>query len=29
MMAEDDVFLAPPDGFAFEPAHPGEVLQEE
>ncbi len=23
-----DVFLAPPDGFAFEPAHPGKVLQE-
>lgn len=29
MTTEDDVFLAPPDGFAFEPAHPGAVLQEE
>ena len=29
MTTEDDVFLAPPDGFAFEPVHPGEVLQEE
>ena len=26
---EDEIFLAPPDGFAFEPVHPGEVLQEE
>ena len=29
MTTEDDVFLSPPDGFAFEPAHPGEVLQED
>ena len=29
MTTEDDVFPAPPDGFAFEPVHPGEVLQEE
>ncbi len=29
MTTEDDVFLAPPDGFAFEPAHPGAVLMEE
>jgi hypothetical protein len=28
MTTEDDVFLAP-DGFGFEPAHPGEALQEE
>ncbi len=28
-MTENDVFLAPPDGFALEPVHPGEVLQEE
>jgi antitoxin HigA-1 len=29
MTTEDDVFLAPPDGFVFEPVHPGELLQEE
>ena len=29
MVTEDDVFPAPPDGFAFDPVHPGEVLQEE
>src|SRR5260370_36643128 len=29
MTTEDEVFLAPPDGFAFEPVHPGEVLQDE
>ena len=29
MTIEDEVFAAPPDGFAFEPVHPGEVLQEE
>ena len=29
MTTDDDVFLAPPDGFALEPVHPGEVLQEE
>jgi addiction module HigA family antidote len=29
MTTEDDVFLAPPDGFNLEPIHPGEVLQEE
>jgi addiction module HigA family antidote len=29
MTTEHDVFLAPPDGFAFEPVHPGEVLQDE
>jgi addiction module HigA family antidote len=28
-MTEDDVFPAPPDGFALEPVHPGEVLDEE
>jgi antitoxin HigA-1 len=28
-MPEDDVFFAPADGFALDPAHPGEVLQEE
>ncbi len=28
-MTENDVFLAPPDGFALEPVHPGEVLQQE
>jgi addiction module HigA family antidote len=28
-MTESDVFQAPPDGFALEPVHPGEVLQEE
>ena len=28
-MTEGKVFLAPPDGFALEPVHPGEVLQEE
>ena len=28
-MTEDDVFLAPPDGFALKPVHPGEILQEE
>ena len=29
MTTDDGVFLAPPDGFALEPVHPGEVLQEE
>jgi antitoxin HigA-1 len=29
MTTDDDVFLVPPEGFAFEPVHPGEVLQEE
>lgn len=29
MPAEHEVFLAPPDGFAFDPAYPGAVLQEE
>jgi addiction module HigA family antidote len=29
MNAADEVFLAPPDGFPFEPAHPGEILQDE
>ena len=29
MTTDDDVFFAPPDGFALEPVHPGEVLQEE
>jgi addiction module HigA family antidote len=28
-MTEDHVFPAPPDGFALEPVHPGEVLDEE
>jgi addiction module HigA family antidote len=28
-MAEHEIFLAPPDGFPFDPVHPGEVLQEE
>ncbi len=28
-MTENEVFLAPPDGFALEPVHPGDVLQEE
>ena len=28
-MTQNDMFLAPPDGFALEPVHPGEVLQEE
>ena len=28
-MTEDEIFLAPPDGFALEPVHPGEALQEE
>ena len=28
-MTEDDVFPAPPDAFALEPVHPGEVLDEE
>lgn len=26
---DDEIFLAPPDGFPFEPAHPGEVLLDE
>ncbi len=30
MTTEDEIFLAPPpDGFAFDTAHPGAVLQEE
>ena len=29
MTTEDDMFLAPPDGFALESVHPGEVLEEE
>jgi len=29
MTTEDEIFLAPPDGFPFEPAHPGEVLSDE
>ena len=29
MTIEDEVSSAPPEGFAFEPVHPGEVLQEE
>lgn len=29
MAKAKDIFLAPPDGFAFEPSHPGEVLKEE
>ncbi len=29
MTTEDEIFLAPPGGFAFDPAHPGAVLQEE
>jgi plasmid maintenance system antidote protein VapI len=29
MTTENDVSVAPADGFALEPVHPGEVLQEE
>jgi addiction module HigA family antidote len=29
MSKKDEVFDAPPDGFAMAPVHPGEVLQEE
>jgi antitoxin HigA-1 len=29
MATEDEIFLAPPDGFPFDPAHPGEVLSDE
>jgi antitoxin HigA-1 len=29
MRKPKDIFLAPPDGFAIDPAHPGEVLKEE
>jgi addiction module HigA family antidote len=29
MATEDEIFLAPPDGFPVEPAHPGEVLLDE
>ena len=29
MATEGEIFLAPPDGFPFEPAHPGEVLLDE
>src|SRR5580658_3899131 len=29
MATDDEIFLAPLDGFPFEPAHPGEVLQDE
>ena len=29
MTTGNEVFLAPPDGFAFDPVHPGEVLQDE
>jgi len=29
MTKDDAVFVAPPDGFALEPVHPGEVLQDE
>ncbi len=28
-MTKDEIFHAPPDGFAMEPTHPGEVLKEE
>ncbi len=28
MIADEQSFLAPGEGFAFEPAHPGEILQE-
>jgi len=29
MPSDDEIFVAPTEGFAFAPAHPGEVLQEE
>jgi hypothetical protein len=29
MTTEDEICLAPTDGFAVDPAHPGAVLQEE
>lgn len=29
MTTEDEIFLAPADGFPFEPARPGEVLSDE
>ena len=29
MTTENEIFQAPPDGFAMEPVHPGEVLREE
>jgi hypothetical protein len=29
MATEDEIFLAPPDGFPSDPAHPGEVLSDE
>ena len=29
MATEDEIFLAPPDGFPFDPAHPGEALSDE
>jgi addiction module HigA family antidote len=29
MTNEDEIYPAPPDGFPFEPVHPGEVLREE
>jgi len=29
MSKNDDIFVAPPDGFAIAPVHPGEVLAEE
>jgi addiction module HigA family antidote len=29
MKTDDEIFLAPAEGFAFEPAHPGEILQQE
>ena len=28
-MPDDEIFVAPDEGFAFEPAHPGEILQDE
>jgi|SRR5271167_4590433 len=29
MTTEEEIFLSPPDGFPFEPVHPGDVLLEE
>ena len=29
MTTKNEIFHAPPDGFAMAPAHPGEILQEE
>jgi len=29
MPSDDEIFVAPAEGFAFAPAHPGEVLQRE